>query len=302
MGSALRPTGLFVPLVTPFGEDGAVDHDALAALATAVLDAGARGIVALATTGEPTSLDAGERDAVVATCARACRGRDALLIVGAGTNDTRETVRRHERLAEVEGVAASLAVVPYYVRPSEAAVVAHFRHVAERSPVPLVLYNIPYRTGRGLGADALLELAATDNVAAVKQAVGGIDEDTLRLLAEAPDDFCVLGGDDAFLAPLTLMGGRGAISASANLATGAFAAMLDAALAGDAIAARERAEALLPLVRALFAEPSPAVMKALLAHLGAIPTAAERMPLAAASPGATARAIDAHERVGVTSA
>src|SRR4051794_4816755 len=169
-------------------------------------------------------------------------------MVGAGTNDTRTTIARHEALGAIEGVTASLAVVPYYVRPTEAAIVAHFQHVAARSPVPLVVYNIPYRTGRGLGADALLELAATANVAGVKQAVGGIDADTLRLLAAAPEDFSVLGGDDPFLTPLTLMGGHGAITASANLATVRFVAMIDAALAGDAAGARERAAALLGLV------------------------------------------------------
>ena len=103
---------------------------------------------------------------------------------------------------------ASLAVVPYYVRPSEAAIVAHFQAVAARSPVPLVLYNIPYRTGRGLGAAALLELAATDGIVGLKQAVGALDVDTLQLLAHAPDDFAVLCGDDAFLLPLLLMGAR----------------------------------------------------------------------------------------------
>ena len=105
-----------------------------------------------------------------------------MLVVGAGTNDTRTTILRHEALADVPGVAASLAVVPYYVRPSEAAIVRHFQVVAERSPVPLIVYNIPYRTGRGLGAEALIELAATENVAGVKQAVGSIDTDTLRVL------------------------------------------------------------------------------------------------------------------------
>jgi 4-hydroxy-tetrahydrodipicolinate synthase len=117
--------------------------------------------------------------------ARVCIEHEAILIVGAGTNDTRTTIAKHEALADVPGVHASLAVVPYYIRPSESAVVRHFQVVAERSPVPLIIYNIPYRTGRGLGAQALLELAATDNVAGVKQAVGGIDADTLTVLAHA---------------------------------------------------------------------------------------------------------------------
>ena len=172
---------------------------------------------------------------------------------------------------------------PYYVRPSETAIVRHFQAVAERSPVPVVIYNIPYRTGRGLGADALLELAATPNVVGVKQAVGGVDADTLRLLAEAPDDFAVLAGDDAFIAPMVLMGGAGAITASAHFATAAFAKMIECARSGDAVAARAEAEALLPLVTALFAEPAPAVTKALLHAEGRIASPHVRMPLADAS-------------------
>jgi 4-hydroxy-tetrahydrodipicolinate synthase len=194
-------------------------------------------------------------------------------------------------LADVPGVRASLAVVPYYVRPSEAAIVAHFQAVAAHSPVPLIVYNIPYRTARGLGAPALLELADTDNIVGVKQAVGAIDTDTLQVLAEAPSTFSVLGGDDAFLLPLILMGGAGAIAASANVATEQYAAMVDAGLAGDVSAARPIAEALLPLTLALFAEPSPAVIKAVLHAQGNIATAHVRMPLADASAQARDRAL-----------
>ena len=226
MTSPFRPAGLLVPLVTPFDERDRVDVDALEALAASVLAQGAAGVVALATTGEPTSLDQDERDAVVAACARVCADRGAVLLVGAGTNDTRTTIARHERLADVPGVAGSLAVVPYYVRPSEAAVVAHFAAVAARSPVPLVVYNIPYRTGRGLGAPALLELADVEGVAGLKQAVGALDADTLEVLAGAGDRLAVLGGDDPFVLPVVLMGGTGAIAASAHLCTARFAAML----------------------------------------------------------------------------
>ncbi len=182
---------------------------------------------------------------IVAVVARVAADRGAALMVGAGTNDTRTTIARHEALAEVEGITASLAVVPYYVRPSEAAIVAHFQAVAARSPVPLVLYNIPYRTGSGLGAAALLELAGTDGIVGLKQAVNGLDADTLRLLAGAPSDFAVLCGDDPFILPLMLMGARGAIAASAHLCTERFAALVAAAAAGRVDDAREHAEALL---------------------------------------------------------
>jgi 4-hydroxy-tetrahydrodipicolinate synthase len=293
MPSAYRPSGLLAPVVTPFDADDAVDLGALERLGHAFLDAGATGLIALSTTGEPTALDDAERAAVVAAVARVCADRGAELVVGAGTNDTRTTIARHEALADVPGITASLAVVPYYVRPSEAGIVAHFQAVAARSPVPLITYNVPYRTGRGLGAAALLELAATDNVAGLKQAVGALDADTLAVLAARPEGFAVLGGDDAFLFPTMLMGGAGAIAASAHLLPERFVAMLDAGAGLDVAAGRAHAEALLPLVQALFAEPSPAVIKALLHAEGRIPTPAVRPPLAPASPAAVERAVAA---------
>jgi 4-hydroxy-tetrahydrodipicolinate synthase len=290
MSSAYRPAGLLAPVVTPFAADGSVDLDALERLGAELLDAGASGLIALSTTGEPSSLDAAERDAVVAACARVCADRGADLVVGAGTNDTRTTIERHEALAGVPGVRASLAVVPYYVRPTETGIVAHFQAVAERSPVPLIVYNVPYRTGRGLGAAALLELAATANVAGLKQAVGALDADTLAVLAAQPADFAVLGGDDAYLFPTMLMGGAGAIAAAAHLCTERFAAMIAAGAAGDVAAGRPHAEALLGLVAALFAEPNPVVIKALLHAEGRIATPDVRLPLSAPSLEAVQRA------------
>jgi 4-hydroxy-tetrahydrodipicolinate synthase len=291
MSFAFYPRGLLAPIVTPFGSDGAVDLDTLERLGGELLDAGATGLIALSTTGEPSALDAAEADAVVAACARVCADRDAALVVGAATNDTRTTIARHEALAAVDGVAASLAVVPYYVRPSEAGIVAHFQAVAERSPVPLIIYNVPYRTGRGLGAAALLELAATPGICGLKQAVGALDADTLAVLAGADRDaFAVLGGDDAFLFPTMLMGGAGAIAASAHLCTERFVAMLEDGAAGRVAQGRAHAEALLPLVGALFAEPSPAVIKALLHAEGRIPTPDVRLPQLNAAPASLERA------------
>jgi 4-hydroxy-tetrahydrodipicolinate synthase len=296
MVSPLRLRGTYVPVVTPFDERDAVALDALEQLVADCLGAGAAGVVALATTGEPTSLDAAERAAVVAACSRVCTDLGGQLIVGAGTNDTRTTVAQHEALADVPGVTASLAVTPYYVRPSESAIVSHLQLVASRSPVPVVTYNIPYRTGMGLGASALLELAAAENVAGVKQSVNGIDVDTLTVLARSPEGFAVLGGDDPYLFPLTVMGATGAISAAANLETRRFVAMIDDGLAGRVDDGRAHAEALLPFCVALFAEPSPAVIKAVLHADGRIPTPDVRMPLSAASPAATRAAWAARPR------
>ena len=162
--------------------------------------------------------------------------------------------------------------------------------MAARSPVPLVLYNIPYRTGSALGPAALLELAGTEGIVGLKQAVNGLDADTLQLLAFAPSDFTVLCGDDAFILPLLLMGARGAITASAHLCTERFATLVAAAAAGALDDARAHAEALLALMLALFAEPSPAVLKAMLHEAGRIATPDVRMPLQAASPAGLQRA------------
>ncbi|MEA2143862.1 MAG: 4-hydroxy-tetrahydrodipicolinate synthase [Solirubrobacteraceae bacterium] len=275
----MRIEGLYVPLVTPFGEDGAVDLDALERLARDVIAGGADGVVALGSTGEPLSLSAAESAAVVDVCAGACVEADALLIVGAGTVDTRATIERHEALADLPGKVAALTVVPYYVRPCEASVVRHFEAVAERSPAPVLVYNVPPRTGVGLGADALLELAAIDGIAGMKQSAGAVDTDTVRVLAEAPDDFAVLCGDDAFILPLLALCAVGAIAASAHFETARFARLIRDQSPADAAA-------LLPLVLALFAEPNPAVIKALLHREGRIATPDVRMPLGNASPAA----------------
>jgi 4-hydroxy-tetrahydrodipicolinate synthase len=275
----MRIEGLYVPLVTPFDEDGAVDLDALERLARELLTGGADGLVALGSTGEPLALSGTESAAVVDVCARACRDAGALLIVGAGTPDTRTTIERHEALADLRGDVAALAVVPYYVRPSDAGVVRHFEAVAERSPVPVLVYNVPPRTGVGLGVGTLLELAAIEGIAGMKQSVGAVDTDTVRVLAEAPEDFAVLCGDDAFILPLLALGGAGAIAASAHFQTGRFARLIRDQSPADAAA-------LLPLVLALFAEPNPAVIKALLYREGRIATPDVRLPLANASPAA----------------
>jgi 4-hydroxy-tetrahydrodipicolinate synthase len=284
--------GLYVPLVTPFDADDRVDLDALESLAASLIDDGAAGLVALGSTGEPLALSPPESDAVVATVASVCVDRGAHLVVGAGTVDTRATIERHEALASVPGVTASLAVVPYYMRPGPAGVVAHFEAVAARSPVPVLAYNVPYRTGQLLDADALLAIAAIDGVAGMKQSAGLIDDDVMRFMAARPDDFAVLCGDDALILPLMALGAVGAIAASAHFATGRFASLLDSA-------DRAEAEALLPLVLALFAEPNPAVLKGLLHSQGRIPTPDVRMPMTGASEAGVDRAARALEAISL---
>jgi 4-hydroxy-tetrahydrodipicolinate synthase len=287
--------GVYVPLITPFAADGSVAIDVVERLCHEYLEAGGAGIVALGTTGESTALDAAEQRAVIDACARVCAERDSQLIVGAGTNSTAKTIAAVEALAGTPALAATLIVVPYYVRPSEAGVVAHYQAVAAASPVPVVVYNIPVRTGRNLGPAGMLELAHHPNISAVKQAVGALDLDTLEILAGAPSDFSVLGGDDPFLLPTVLMGGAGAICATAHVCTERFVAMIDCGLTGKVDDGRAHAEALLPVVQACFAEPNPAVFKGVLHAQGRIPTPDVRLPLLAASSASVEAALAAVE-------
>ncbi len=285
--------GVYVPLITPFASDGSVALDAVEQLCRDYLDDGCAGIVALGTTGESSALDGAEQHAVIDACARVCHERGAQLIVGAGSNSTAKTIAAVEALAGTPAVAAALIVVPYYVRPSEAGIVAHYRAVADASPVPLVVYNIPVRTGRNLGPAGMLDLADHPNVAGVKQAVGALDAETLEILAGAPRDFAVLGGDDAFLLPTMFMGGAGTISAAAHLCTERFVAMIECGLAGKVDDGRAHAEALLPLVQACYVEPNPAVFKGVLHAHGRIPTPDVRLPLLAASDASVQAALAA---------
>ena len=148
--------GLWVPLITPFDAQNHVDLSALERLCKRVLEDGARGVVALGTTGEPAVLTYEEQRQIVEVCATTCLAAGGLLMVGTGTNSTRATIALTRDLCSTPGVDAALVVVPYYTRPSNSGIIEHYRSVAEESPVPVVAYNVPYRTGRALGARDIL--------------------------------------------------------------------------------------------------------------------------------------------------
>ena len=188
--------GLFVPLITPFTTGGELAATALERLAHRVLDDGATGIVALGTTAEHATLSDAERTRVLQICARVCRERGAPLIAGAGGNDTARSAAAVAALRSYPEVCAALTVVPYYSRPGEAGVIEHVRALADSGPVPLVIYNIPYRTGQVLSSAALTRLACLPGVAGIKHATGAVDRDTMLMMAARPDGFRVLAGDD----------------------------------------------------------------------------------------------------------
>ncbi|MQY18261.1 4-hydroxy-tetrahydrodipicolinate synthase [Nocardia macrotermitis] len=289
-------TGLFVPLITPFTASGELAADALESLARHVLDEGAAGIVALGTTGEPATLTSAERHRVLEICARVCRERDVPLIAGAGSNSTADSATALAALPPE--VAAALVVVPYYTRPSEDGVVEHFRRIAAAAPVPVLVYNVPHRTGRPLSARTLCRLAELPNVVGFKQAVGGIDETTIGFLSGVRAEVSILSGDDLFAAPLLALGAQGAILACGNVAPAAYAELIAAWRAGSNDRARELGNRLAPLAAALFAEPNPVVLKAVLAARGSIPSASVRLPLLAAGQAATQAALRAYDLAG----
>ncbi|UWP86197.1 dihydrodipicolinate synthase family protein [Dactylosporangium fulvum] len=274
-------SGIFVPLVTPFAADGSADLAALHDLAASVLDAGAAGLVALGTTGEPATLTAAEREDVVAVCAKF----GVPLLVGVGGSSTAACA---EAVRDLPAGTAAMVVVPPYVRPGDAGVLAHFRAVAAASPVPVVVYHVPYRTGQALTTETLLELAAIPNVAGMKLADGPVSGDTVAFLGAAPRSFAVLGGDDAVISPVLALGAHGGVLASAHVATASFVALFEAWRDGDVDRARALGHRLAALAAALFAEPNPAVIKAVLHAQGRIRTPAVRLPLLPASPGALA--------------
>ena len=287
----LDPRGIHVPLITPFTAGGEVAGDVLADLGHAVLDAGAAGLVALGTTAEAATLDAGERDAVVTVCAGVCRERGVPLTVGAGSADTRATRAALAELTRWPEVDAALVPVPSFTRPSEAGVLAHFTELVATSPVPLIVYHIPYRTGQPLSPGGLRALGRLPGVIGVKYAPGSLGADTVDLLGDLPPGFAVLAGDDVFLAPLLALGAHGGILASAHLATDRFVELTEAWRAGTP-PDPALGHSLARWSAAAFAEPNPTVLKGVLHALGRIPTPDVRLPLLPAGAASVGAALE----------
>jgi 4-hydroxy-tetrahydrodipicolinate synthase len=239
---------------------------------------------------------AAERRAVVDVCAAVTAERGAALTIGAGSNDTRATADALAGLARWPG-AAALVPVPYYSRPGEAGVLAHVAHVAAASPVPLVVYHIPQRSGQDLSAAALRAIGRLPGVAGLKYAAGGVDGETVDLLGDPPPGCEILAGEDTLLAPMLALGAGGGIVATAHLATARFVELYEAFANGRG--ARDLGHRLARLSAAVFAAPNPAVIKGVLHAQGRIPSPEVRLPLLPASPPAvklTMALLNSHER------
>jgi 4-hydroxy-tetrahydrodipicolinate synthase len=277
---ALR--GALTALVTPFASDGAVDEAGFRRLVQWQVLAGISGVVPCGTTGEAPTLSPEERDRLVAIAVEAVAerpSRDRVAVVaGTGTNDTAATIAATRRAAAL-GADAALVVAPYYNRPDGRMLEAHFRSVADEGDLPIVVYNVPSRTGSNVDAETFLRLADHPRVIAVKEASGSLEQ-IARICRERPRDVAVLAGDDAWTLPVLALGGDGVVSVASNEVPAEMTALCDAARAGDWAEARRIHERWLPLFLANFrGGPNPVPVKAALARMGLIGGDVVRQPL-----------------------
>lgn len=273
--------GLGVALITPFAEDGSVDFAALRSLIDYQIRGGVDFLCVLGTTAETPCLTSQERMAVKDAAVDAVNGRVPVLL-GMGGNNTAALVQEIKAF-DFRGVDGILSVVPYYNKPSQEGMCLHFKSVAEAAgDVPVVLYNVPGRTGVNMLADTTLKLAReVDNIVAVKEASGNVEQ-IVSIAQNAPEGFGVLSGDDSLTCELVEGGACGVISVVGNAVPQTFSAMVRCALCGDSAEAREIDGALKELYRLAFADGNPAGIKALLAHK-ALCRNVLRLPLVAAS-------------------
>ncbi|MEK6719777.1 MAG: 4-hydroxy-tetrahydrodipicolinate synthase [Chloroflexota bacterium] len=279
-GPSLR--GAFTALVTPFAVDGSIDEAAFRRLVQWQILAGIDGLVPCGTTGEAPTLSDDERDRLIRLTVETAAERPSrnriTVIAGTGTNDTAATIRSTVAAAAA-GADAALVVAPYYNRPDQRMLEHHFRAVADEGGLPVVVYNVPSRTGTNVEADTFLRLAEHPRIVAVKEASGNLEQ-IARICRERPRDVSVLAGDDAWTLPVLAMGGDGVVSVASNEIPGEMAALCAAAIAGDWDEARRLHERWLPLFLANFrGAPNPVPAKAALLLMGILNRDDVRAPL-----------------------
>ena len=272
--------GSMVALVTPMDAQGRLDWDSLSRLVDFHLQEGTDAIVAVGTTGESATLDVDEHLEVIRKVVDQVKGRIPV-IAGTGANCTREAVALTQA-AKDAGVDACLLVTPYYNKPTQEGLFQHFRHIAEAVAIPQILYNVPGRTVCDMLPETVERLARIENIIGIKEATGDLQR-AKELLARVPSDFALYSGDDATAVELMLMGGKGNISVTANVAPRAMHELCVAAMAGEAAKARAIHERLLPLHKNLFIESNPIAVKWALHEMGLIPEGI-RLPLTWLSP------------------
>jgi 4-hydroxy-tetrahydrodipicolinate synthase len=276
---ASRFQGTLTALITPFRNDE-IDEIALRALVEFQITSGVDGLVPCGTTGESATMTADERRRVIEIVIDQTAGR-VPVIAGTGSNSTRQAIAdtRHARAA---GADAALVVVPYYNKPTQVGLIAHYTAIADAGDLPILLYNVPGRTGINMFAETTLELAQHDRIAGIKEACGSLDQ-VSEIVTGAPEGFVTLSGDDSLTLPMMSIGAGGVISVVSNVVPTAMSALTSACRREDFTRARDIHNALFPLMRAMFIENNPTAVKTAASILG-LCSDELRLPLTAMSP------------------
>ncbi|MFJ2363888.1 4-hydroxy-tetrahydrodipicolinate synthase [Pseudomonas sp. NPDC087697] len=267
--------GSMVALVTPMDAQGRLDWDSLSKLVDFHLQNGTHAIVAVGTTGESATLDVNEHIEVIRRVVKQVNGLIPV-IAGTGANSTREAIELTTN-AKTAGADACLLVTPYYNKPTQEGLYLHFKAIAEAVDIPQILYNVPGRTACDMLAETVIRLSTVKNIIGIKEATGDLSR-AKAILDGVSKDFLVISGDDATAVELILLGGKGNISVTANVAPRAMADLCIAALNGDAVKARAIHEKLMPLNKTLFIESNPIPVKWALHEMGLMPDGI-RLPL-----------------------
>ncbi|MGE5361656.1 MAG: 4-hydroxy-tetrahydrodipicolinate synthase [Bacteroidales bacterium] len=294
-------TGCGTALVTPFSSNGGVDEAALRRLVQRQIAGGIHFLVPCGTTGESPTLTAKERRRVVEVVVEEAAGLVPVL-AGAGGYNTEEVVEAGLEMRRA-GANGLLSVTPYYNKPTQEGLFQHYQAIAGRTELPIIVYNVPGRTGCNVEVGTLVRLASIPGIAGVKEASGNMTQ-ICEVCRAVPDSFVVLSGDDALTLPVMAVGGRGVISVASNEAPAEMVALVEAAEAGDIATARARHARLLPLMQANFVESNPIPVKAALAMMGLIEER-YRLPLVPLRPESRARlaaVLNAHGLVKATNA
>ena len=290
-------TGIGTALVTPFTRDGALDEAGVRRLARRQIDAGVHFLVPCGTTGESPTLSEDERLRVVELVVEEAVGRVPVL-AGAGGYDTREVIRTALRMKAL-GAAGILSVTPYYNKPTQEGLFQHYRAIAGEVGLPVIVYNVPGRTGCNVEVRTLVRLSEVPHIAGVKEASGNVSQ-MCEICRAVPESFIVLSGDDALTLPLMAIGGHGIISVIGNEAPAEMARMVELAEAGDFAAARRIHARLMPLMTANFVESNPIPVKAAMAEMGLMEEV-YRLPMVPPSEASRARIREALASAGLQS-
>jgi 4-hydroxy-tetrahydrodipicolinate synthase len=280
-----RWTGVGTALVTPFTRSGALDEAAVRRLGRRQIDAGIHFLVPCGTTGENPTLTLAERLRIVEILADEARGQVPIL-AGAGGYDTKEVIHLAGEM-KTAGATGLLSVTPYYNKPTPEGLFQHYRAIAESTPLPIILYNVPGRTGVNIDVPTLVRLATIPNIVGVKEASGNMTQ-MCEVCRAVPADFIVLSGDDALTLPLMAVGGRGIISVASNEIPKEMVQMVEAAERNDFAAARAVHARIMPLIQINFVESNPGPVKAAMAAMGLLEEV-YRLPITSPRPESKAK-------------